>query len=285
MRLEGNGLVEVTDSNKARGALTFIGIVCFAEAGIGVLSQLAPSLISTFGGMEAFDRWRTAQQGLWLIASLAAAVALFQLSQAVKEPELVFSVLGAFALVACVELYWFYDGLTRSLDVPRATPRALSYLSMGLVLVANLGLVGLIGKLGRSTPLAAGLGVFMAVRSLGSMGLMRSAELRPPIWIYSFLGILSLSISIGVGALALHAGRAVAGPAPAPGAVPAPITDSSGIRLILTGLALLVLGIGGSAFSYSLASSGAGGGRYLVATGVIATGFVQLVRGVARLGR
>jgi hypothetical protein len=199
----------------------------------------------------------------------------------------VFALLGAFALVACSELYWLYERLSHTAGAPHpSSSMVLSYVSMGLVLAANLGLVTVIGKLGRTTAFAAGLGVLMVVRSLSTMGMMaRATEARPPMWVYPLLGIISLLVSCGVGALALHARQAVGPAAPVSGAAPPPITEASGMRLILTGTALLVLGIGGSVISYSVASSGSGGGRYVIATGAIATGLVQLVRGLGRLGR
>ena len=43
--------------------------------------------------------------------------------------------------------------------------------------------------------------------------------------------------------------------------------------------------LGGSAISFSLASSSSGGGHYFSPTGAIATGLVQLVRGLTRLCR
>ncbi len=63
-------------------------------------------------------------------------------------------------------------------------------------------------------------------------------------------------------------------------AAPAP----SGGRDILVGAVWLVCGLLVTIASYSLASSGVGGGRYVITTGAIAYGRVRLSRGLARAG-
>jgi hypothetical protein len=281
--------VEVSDSNKARGALNLLAIVFFAHAALGLISMGVPALINTAGGADAFQRWSVAQQGLWLAVTLTAAFGVFQLTRSVREPEPLFAVLGAFGLLGCLELYGLSTGVARLLDGPHPSPQWLTFTLMVVSLAAQLGLCVTIGKLGRNLPFAAGIGVFMVVRSLAHLAVWRSlwgdsGRHLPPSWLLSLLGILGIGVTLAMGGFALHARGALTGaPSRAAGELPAP-TDLSSLRLILTGVALLALGIGGTALSYSLTSS-AGGGRYVIATGAIATGLVQLVRGVARLGR
>ncbi|HEV8324462.1 MAG TPA: hypothetical protein VG389_22790 [Myxococcota bacterium] len=69
-----------------------------------------------------------------------------------------------------------------------------------------------------------------------------------------------------------------ASPAPA-GAAASPARD------ILIGGVAFGIGVAVTAVSYSLAASGSGGGRYVIATGLLAFGLVRLVRGLARLGK
>lgn len=277
--------MEVTDQSRARSALTLLGIIAFCEVGLLLVSFAVPSLIGAFGGIETFQRWFTAQQFLWLAATGATVFALIQLEGALEDSELLFIVLGCAAVLACLECFWIVQELTRAEGDHHGASKWVSLASMAIGLGLTLGLCILIGKLGRTTAFAAGIGVFVVIRSLIGIGTL-FAEERLPMWVYTSRSVLSVLISAALGALAFHARGAVTPETPGGATgMPAPIVEASGMRLIVTGVALLVLGIGGSVASFQVASSGSGGGRYVVAAGAIAIGLVQLVRGLTRLGR
>lgn len=276
--------MEVTDSNKARSSLTFLGALFFVEAGSLVVSAALPQLAMRLSA--GVSVWFTAISLMWLGLTCALAYGSWNFTQSLKGTEVVWVLLGGLGLSLCLELYFLAESLM-DLGGPSPARTALSLVAMAAGLAVTLSLLILIGRLGRSTAFAAGIGVFAALRTLVGVALtLRLGEERPPEWLYSVRTLAAVATSIALGVLALRARHAITGDTNVLTAPVAqqPIMQASGMRLIVTGVALLVLGVGVTAMSYSAASSGSGGGRYVIATGAIATGLVQLVRGLARLG-
>ncbi|MBL8949191.1 MAG: hypothetical protein JNK82_00340 [Myxococcaceae bacterium] len=279
--------VEVTDSNRARLGLGLLGGAFLANAGVMLLNAAVMQLSGTLGlgGAEVFFN---ATQAFWVLSSAVEVWALYELAHGVKPAPLVWALLGTAAVFLLSSLFWLAVELLPHEERFRA-PAALNVALTLAGLVEVLGFCFIVGKLGRTTAFAWGAGIFAVLRALTSLAfVLRAAGAeRPPLWVHSVrIGLALVSMSI-LGALALHARGVVERGAVAPsgGPAPAPITEVSGMRQVFIGVALLVLGVGGSAVSYAVASSGSGGGHYFVATGLIAAGIVQVVRGATRLGR
>ena len=283
--------MRVAEPAKARSALTWLGVLFFVEVGLTVVSLVVTQALSSADNFEAITGWFKLQPLLWLPVSAGFVFSLFTLTRSLEEPDLAWGVTGAAALSLGLELYWAAISLTAGEGEPLAFSQTLSVLSIAASMLAVLGCCVLIGRLGRSTGFAAAIGAFLVVRSgISLAAALRVGDEHLPIWTYHLRTVISLACIVGLGALALHARRALEGaslgaPRPGEAAQLPPITEASGMRQVITGVVLLMLGIGGTALSYAAASSGSGGGRYIIATGAIATGLVQLVRGLTRLGR
>ena len=280
--------MEVTDQSKAREALGLVAIVAFIEAGFMAFSWLVPNVLAGLGS-ESVEIWVKAESFVWVLLTVATLFPVLLLFRAVKESELIIGLLGAGGLMLALELYFLVEMFIREAGEHHRSGLVLSLLSLGIGLAFSLGLVVVLGKLGRSTPFAAMLGALIVVRGLMSLSVTLRAygDELPPMWIHYLRSLFSIGIAVATGALALQAkGAASVEPnvlnAPV---AQAPITEASGMRLVIIGVVLLVVGIGGSALSFSAASSGNGGGQYFVLTGAIASGLVTLVRGLTRLGK
>jgi hypothetical protein len=273
--------VEVTDTEKAKYALRVVGFVFLAELAL-LLLQWGLITVGLFG-QAVF----VAQSLLWVLVTGATAFGAFLLSRAVKQGELLTELLGLCGLMVCLSLFWLFVNVMRLDDGPSGfeVPVAVSALGVAVGFVIDVVFLIVIGKLGRTTAFAAGVGAFAAVRVLITLGFMfnPTTELHRMSWMYPVRMLLSLIATGGLGALALHARGALVGSTPSAASAPIVEPEPGGTRLVVTGLVLLGLGIGGTALSYSTASSGSGGGRYVIATGAIATGLVQLVRGLGKL--
>ena len=275
--------MEVADQGRARSALTFLSALFFIEAGALVVSAALTQLGMRLVSMNVVF---TASSFMWLGLTCALAYGAWNFTQALEGTEVVWVLLGAVGLTLCLELYFLAESLMDFYEKgPARTTVTLVTLAAGLAV--TLSFLILLGRLGRSTAFAVGVGAFAVVRSLTSIVItLRLADERPPGWVYSLRTLFAVAISIATGVLALRARNAITGGTNVLTAPVAqqPIMQASGMRLIVTGVALLVLGVGVTAGSYSAASSGSGGGQYVIATGAIATGLVQLVRGISRLG-
>lgn len=281
--------MEVADQNRARGALTFLGALFLVEAGALAFSAVLPQLVMRYYSFSSAEVLFKGISLMWFGLTCALAFAAWNLSQSVKGTELVWVLLGAVGLTLCLELYFLVvESFMPNGEEPGSARTVLSVVSIAASLAMILSMVTLIGRLGRSTAFAVGIGVFAVLRSFVSVVLvLRIDDERPPVWAYPLRTFAAVGVAVAVAVLALKARNVGSGGTNVLTAPVAqqPIMEASGMRLIVTGVALLVLGIGGTALSFSVASSGSGGGRYVIATGAIATGLVQLVRGLSRLGK
>jgi hypothetical protein len=193
--------------------------------------------------------------------------------------------LGTAAVAVGLELYWVGHGLVHDLG---EFSRPMSALTVAVFLALYLCCCIVIGKLGRTTGFAAVIGAFLIVKTLPTLAsVLDTGAERLPAWVYYARTLVAVACSAGLGALALHARGVITGGAHQPGGPlqPPVAVEASGGRLVATGAVLLLLGIGVTVASYEAASSGSGGGHYVVATGAIASGLVTLVRGLSRLGK
>lgn len=272
--------MEIKDQHAARAALGILGVVFLVEAGLTSLSLLT-SLLPLSLDLESFYR---AEMVLWVLVAAAMTWAIWELGRAVRS-ELLWVALGSAGVMVLLEIYFTWDLFTRELGQTRSP--IISLLTTAVLLAMTVSLCIVIGKLGRTTAFAAGIIAVAVVRTLSSVALALRLSEHPPLWVFNLRSFISIAIAATLGALALHARKGVSGETNVLTAPVAqqPVTEASGMRLVIVGVALLVLGIGGSAVSFSAASSSSGGGHYVVFTGAIASGLVQVVRGIARLGK
>src|SRR4029078_11456731 len=101
-----------------------------------------------------------AQSFLWLITTCAAAWGAFLLSRALKQTELLFVLLGLCGLLICFELFWAVLTVARLEEGPSGfhVPVAVSALGIGVGIAMYVVFRIIIGKLGRTTAFAAGIG-------------------------------------------------------------------------------------------------------------------------------
>ncbi len=280
--------MEPTDPAKARSALTLFGGIFLAQAALLLLNTVALELMLEVGGLfSALDSYFTAVSALWLVVGAVETYAFFALARTVKPAALAQVVFAAALLLTLSSAYFLLQDLAPQ-ERHERLPVAANVALMVIGLVEAIGASVLVGRLGRTTAFAVATGTLAVVRGLASLALALRPEGADPLpsWVHLVRTALSVACLGGIGALALHARTAVTRAAGLPEPpLTAPILEASGMRQVVIGVVLLVLGIGGSALSYAAASSGSGGGRYFVATGLIAAGLVQLVRGVTRLGR
>ncbi len=272
--------MEIKDQHAARVALGILAVVFFVDAGLSSFS-LGLTLLPLSLDFESVYR---AEMVLWVLVAGAMTWAVWELGRAVRS-ELLWGALGSSGVMVLLEIYFTWDMFTREPGQTRS--QLLSLATAAILLAMTVSLCLAIGKLGRTTAFAAGIIVVAVVRTLSSVALALRLSDHPPLWVFNLRSFISIAIAAALGALALHARKGVSGETNVlTGPVAQqPIVEASGMRLVIVGVALLVLGIGGSAVSFSAASSSSGGGRYVVFTGAIATGLVQVVRGIARLGK
>jgi len=273
--------VEAIEPAKARRALALLGAVLLGQAVLMVLVAGLTQLLFLFS--SSLDLWFNVQSALWIVAGALEAWALYELAGSVKPAGLVVLALGATVLLTLSSVFWL---IVEVMNAHVGAPGALRLALVALALVEVLGLCVAIGRLGRTTAFAYGIGAVAVIRAMSSAALvLRDAGAGPtPVWTNAVRSLLAALCMGGAGALALHARGVVSRTASVTGeALPAPILEASGMRQVVAGVVLLVVGIGGTAASYASASSGGGGGRYFIATGAIAAGLVQLVRGISRL--
>lgn len=272
--------VNVTDAAKARGPLTLLAWVFFGEAAFLLFSQFFFSLASRFAS-DDFRYIFAGQQLFWAAATAISLVAVWQLSQAMEKSELLFVLMGLLGLSFCFELFWTYQSVTRELG-GTPLPAAVSFIGAAAGIAARLAFCIVLGRLAKLTPYAAGLGILVGISALITLSTMIATDVASrPMWIYTVRTGLSLIVEISLGIIALKA-RDVPGAASAQPGAPVVAPEPGGLGMVLGGLALLVLGGGVTLASYASAS---GGGRYVIATGAIASGIVTLVRGIGRMSQ
>jgi hypothetical protein len=268
--------VKIRDASLARNALLLLAIVFFGEAGFFALSMLAEAVMS---GEVPLTFWRMLQV-LELGIDVLVLISAVQMKRALDAPVLPVAFIGVAAVEVLLGAVFAIAELVPQLPTPgRLLTFAAAVVGIALMALALL----FIAKIGRKTVGAAVASGFVVVRGIGIL-LFTTRLFQGPVWIQSARSALALLTSIGIGLLALQA-RGVVAQAVTVNGPALPEAPVGAGRLILTGGVLLALGIGVTVASYSVASSSSGGGRYVVATGAIASGLVQLVRGLGRLGK
>jgi hypothetical protein len=274
--------MNVNHVGNLRKGLTFAGVAFLGQLGVFLMGQLA--------GPRFGSAWYSVQGLIYAGLAVALVCAAWQLSKAVEATEFPMIMFGLSGLILVLDLFWFIQELARFGDDSRTLVTVLGIVGTlagaALTLSWCLVLSQVAGtKLGWATPAAIVVAVLTMVRTLmtiasfaGFFGLQGMYWVRTP---------MSVVIPLVLGTLALMA-RGVELGAPSPSltgiaamGAPAIVPEPGGARLILTGVVLMMIGAAVTAASYGAAS---GGGRYVVATGAIASGAVTFFRGLIRLG-
>lgn len=275
--------MDTTDPARARSALGLLSVLFFIEAGVAAVGAGAMQLLLRVASIPLlFDVWFKLEAFVWLGLTAALVYGAYNLTQATRQTEVTWVVRGAAGLLLLLQLYFSAQSFIRADGWSPVDTAASLGISLAMLALSG-GLLLIMGRLGNRLRFAAGIGAFALLRAMASAATLLHVVGRAE-WTYGVRTLLGLGISIAMGVLALQAKNAVTAGGDVLDAPVAqqPIMEASGMRLIFTGVALLVLGVGVTAISYSAAS---GGGRYLVATGAIAPGLVQVARGVVRLGK
>jgi hypothetical protein len=92
----------------------------------------------------------------------------------------------------------------------------------------------------------------------------------------------TVALMVGLRGAISDGGQAASTPTPSVPIEETPVSPAADFGI---GAALLLGGLVVSVASYSFASSGSGGGRYVVATGLIGVGLGRLIRGIIRASK
>lgn len=272
-----------------RGANLAAGYA-IASAVLLVLNLLVYRVLS-LGRIEAVQ---AGFELLWLASAVVLAVGVIFIGTAIDRPGLAWALVGLIAVSSLLSL-----GFTLVRTFAPDSYRFWSLISVPSNLVGlaeRIVFVVLFVQLcGPKHPwalmvglVAGGLGV---MRTLVSMALpMIISQLGGEgfrTWYPWVLGVMGL-LTTGATLVLVLAARAQIASSTSEAATPraeAPETPASPAADFGIGAVLLVVGIGVSVASYAVASSGSGGGRYLIATGFIGVGIGRLIRGLIRLSK
>lgn len=278
----------ITNPAAARRGASLLLAWAAASAGAWLLNLVAFRVLG-LAHLSAADALSTL---LWLGLDVLLAVAVLSLGAGSDRPQLAWLLVALIALGALMNVGFSLARLLAPDSV--GLLGLLSVPSMLVGLAERAAFLVLVVRLcGPERPWALVVafvaGVVALFRSIVPLAL--SVRLVDPEvfvsewygWLSGGLGLVAFCASF---ALALGVRAAVwsvdpstvtrAAPAePAEGA-PSPAADFA------IGGALLAAGVGVSVLSFSLASAGSGGGRYVVATGLIGVGLGRLIRGIFR---
>lgn len=231
---------------------------------------------------------------LWLTAAVVLAVGVIFIGTAIDRPGLAWALVGLIAMSSLLSL-GFTLARTFAPDSYRlwsvfSVPSSLFGLAERIVFV-----VLFVQLCGPKHPwalmvglVAGGIGVLrtlfslvlpMMMSQIGGESMMR--------WYPWVLGVMGLFSTAAMLVLVLAARAQIANSSSQPAAprgepTQAPVSPAADFGI---GAVMLVVGIGVSVASYAVASSGSGGGRYLIATGFIGVGIGRLIRGLIRLSK
>lgn len=228
----------------------------------------------------------------WLAAAVVLAVGVIFIGTAIDRPGLAWALVGLIAMTSLLSLAFT---LAR-----RFAPDLLQFWSLFSVpsnlfgLAERIVFVVLFVQLcGPKHPwalmvglVAGGLGVLRMIVSF-ALPLVMSRVDGLMAWYPWVLGVMGLLTTAATLLLVLVA-RAQIASSVSEAAAPRPVTEeapASPAADFGIGAVMLVVGIGVSVASYTVASSGSGGGRYLIATGFIGVGIGRLIRGLIRLSK
>lgn len=232
---------------------------------------------------------------LWLAAAVVLAVGVIFIGTAIDRPGLAWALVGLIAMSSLLSL-----GFTLARTFAPDSYRLWSLFSVPsnlFALAERIVFVVLFVQLcGPKHPwalmaglVAGGLGVLRTIISfaLPFMMSMVGGGSGLTTWYPWVLGVMGLLTTAATLVLVLAARAQIANSSSetaAPRAEPtvAPVSPAADFGI---GAVMLVVGIGVSVASYAVASSGSGGGRYLIATGFIGVGIGRLIRGLIRLSR
>jgi len=233
-------------------------------------------------------------QLVWLGMAVVLAVGVIFIGTSIDRPGLAWALVGLISLSTLLSL-----GFTLARMAAPDSYRLWSFLSVPSNLVALaehvVFFVFFVQLCGPKHPWALMVGLIG-----GGLSVMRSfIAMSLPIvlsmvggtdfltWYPWVLTGLSLVSTVATLALVLAARTEIANSTSEAG-VPRPVVEerpASPVADFGIGAVMLVVGIGVSIASYAVASSGSGGGRYLIATGFIGVGVGRLIRGLIRLSK
>lgn len=261
-----------------------------ASAALLVLTTLVFRVFQS-SRVEAVD---AGIQLLWLGLAVVLAVGVIFIGTAIDRPGLAWALVGLTAVSTLLSL-----GFTLARMAAPDSYRLWSFLSVPSNLVALaehvVFFVFFVQLCGPKHPWALMVGLigggitvlrsFIAMSLPVIMSMVGGTDFLT--WYPWVLTGLSLVSTVATLALVLAARAQIANSTSetaAPRAEPteAPVSPAADFGI---GAVMLVVGIGVSVASYTVASSGSGGGRYLIATGFIGVGIGRLIRGLIRLSK
>lgn len=285
--------MKITNQPAALRGATLVVVHAIAGSALWLLNSVVLRLFSE-GRHEAIDGALTLA---WLGLAVLLAVGVIFIGTASDRPGFAWALV---ALIGVGELFSLAFSLSR-LFAPGEF-RLFSALSVPSTLIGIaervVFLVFFVALCGPRRPWAlivalvgGGLSVlrsvfFLVLPFVGGTGLLLSPAYP---WVLGVLGLVSMgtTLALSLGARASIADGSVLADGPGGAAVERPEVEerpaNPGADFAI-GAVLLAVGIGVTVMSYAAASSG-GGGRYVIATGLIGVGLGRLIRGLVRLSK
>jgi len=229
----------------------------------------------------------------WFAMGVWFAVGLIFIATAVDRPGLIWTVVALSVVGSMLSLA---VAVARIFDVGLSVLSVLSVPEMLIGLAERVGFLVVVVRLcGSSRPWALMVAMVAGTLSVVRLALSFSFTLRfvglgsimgwYPM-VSGIIGVLGLActvaLTIGVRAAIAEGGQSAPTASPVVPLEERPVSPAADFGI---GAALLLGGVVVSVASYSLASSGSGGGRYVVATGLIGVGIGRLIRGMIRASK
>ncbi len=278
---------------KSARSLYFLKVAELAFYVVELLLWKGFVLVGASPSSRFLDLWSTASSVVWSALTVTLLVLIMSFARDVRGTSAAGPARIAVALTA-VFLGLDLLGLAVQLSDGRLPlPTELfSIVGVATSLVSVGAEAALWLALARALPNAASrTPAYFALLAL-RLALLLAVQLLPRELIHPLLGFTALGIGftvlrsavfVATQVIVLLALRQVAAAGHSSASADAPTPAASASRDLAVGAVMLVLGLAITLASYSAASSSSGGGRYLVATGAIAVGFVRLVRGLIKL--